>query len=58
MTESRERSLEYLILRCRERLGVDEGKFWSADYEEQVRWLSYTWLREKEEARVWKAAER
>lgn len=58
MTESRERSLEYLILRCRERLGVEELEFWSSPYEQQVRWLSYTWLREKEEARAFKTMER
>ena len=44
------RTVEYLVLRVCERLGMSEEAFWSAEYGSQVRWLAYEVLREREEA--------
>ncbi len=43
------RTIEYLILRCCERLRLREDEFFSADYSQQIRWLAYEQLRQLEE---------
>lgn len=48
---SQQRTIEYLILRCCERLHLREEQFFAADYAQQIRWLAYEQLRELEERR-------
>ncbi|VAX40679.1 hypothetical protein MNBD_PLANCTO02-2917 [hydrothermal vent metagenome] len=47
--QSSPRTIEYLILRCCERLQLREDEFFSADYSQQIRWLAYEQLRQLEE---------
>ena len=43
------KSLDYYVLRVCERLAMEEEKFWSAGYAQQMRWLAYEQLRMQEE---------
>ena len=48
-TLSRPRSLEYLIWRFRERMGLTQNDWESFDYEQQLTCLAYERLREQEQ---------
>lgn len=40
--------MDYLVLRCCERLGLTETEFYAGDYAAQLRWLAYELLRQQE----------
>ena len=42
--------MEYFVLRVCERLGLHEREFFMADYEQQMRWLAFEAVRQRESA--------
>ena len=42
--------MEYFVLRVCERLGLTEREFLKAEYEQQMRWLAFESVRQRERA--------